>query len=932
MGMARQIARFAGCVVIAAVLSAPVALQAQEKPGAGAAVTEQGQAGFEARIQAAYGKMSTEGQFEAGYAELRAVLAELAKTELFAFTVQKYTDAGRIFHQNGFGQEAEEIFAEGEQARAMQEDVRERADFYLAYAEFKVAARDFPRIVPLYTTAANLYATYYGRESREVMNANDLLAVALAGLGQFGTAAGLQQSNYDLAMKNLGPEDALTWRFANNLADTFRALGAPGRALELDLMLLQKRTERYGRNHFNVLVTANNMAQDYLGLGDHAGAMRSFELNRQIAAALREQDPGWEVQAQTWLLYTQLSFGKAAFDAKSIAEMDSVITNPGYPALLAHHAARLLAGHFASIGDSQRSFRHLEQALEIANSQMSPFHPLAFATRRAIANARAATDPDAAAAEYAKLDTEMLRWLSEQVMFSGSRVVGEATRALADDMLHGYALLAEKNPSVVTAFADAARRWPSLNHASRENVYKLMRLIDRDDRQTMEMLRQILRISRSMQEIYASGAESDLGNTLLDESQAFEKTLNERLAERYADRINQASLEKPLPMAREVLGDGEALVAYFTTRKWKPDRQAAEPFEDVRLYAIVSRKDAEPRLHYLGDPREIATGETPLQLASLRSTRTERGAMPIGEMEETFAGLDDRLIAPLAADLAGASTLFVIPDGQLFAVPFSLLTDDKGRLLEERFTVRLLTSPEALYDVGAQQTLNPAGSAVLAGGLDYAKDGEVGAAPLPATLKEIDAVGALLGRDGYVAERLTGGQATETVLRTGMEKATIAHLATHGSYRSARNGGAANVDTLWQSEVILSASGDRHSMARNENDGRLYAFELMTWDLSKLDLLVLSACETGRGEETFVGGLRGLPTAISISGARRSLLTLWPVADEGTANFMVRYYEHLVGGMSYAEALRQTRRDAIAGGIEGAKSPQVWAAFVMFEN
>jgi len=121
-------------------------------------------------------------------------------------------------------------------------------------------------------------------------------------------------------------------------------------------------------------------------------------------------------------------------------------------------------------------------------------------------------------------------------------------------------------------------------------------------------------------------------------------------------------------------------------------------------------------------------------------------------------------------------------------------------------------------------------------------------------------------------------------------------------------------------------------MTRDETDGRLYAFEIMTWDLSKLDLLVLSACETGRGEETFVGGLRGLPTAINIAGAKRSLLTLWPVNDTGTAMFMERYYEHLVTGMTYAAALKQTRRDAIEGRIKGAESLLVWAAFVMFEN
>jgi CHAT domain-containing protein len=165
-----------------------------------------------------------------------------------------------------------------------------------------------------------------------------------------------------------------------------------------------------------------------------------------------------------------------------------------------------------------------------------------------------------------------------------------------------------------------------------------------------------------------------------------------------------------------------------------------------------------------------------------------------------------------------------------------------------------------------------------------------------------------------------------------MEAATVAHLATHGAYRDQSKDGANPVDALWQSDVVLSQSGDRQSMTRDDDDGRLYGMEIINWDLAGLDLLVLSACETARGQETFVGGLRGLPTAINIAGAKRSLLTLWPVDDAGTAEFMVVFYGYLSSGKTYPEALRQARRDARAGKIAGAQDPRVWAAFVMFEN
>ncbi|NEW96599.1 CHAT domain-containing protein [Rhodopseudomonas sp. BR0G17] len=70
-----------------------------------------------------------------------------------------------------------------------------------------------------------------------------------------------------------------------------------------------------------------------------------------------------------------------------------------------------------------------------------------------------------------------------------------------------------------------------------------------------------------------------------------------------------------------------------------------------------------------------------------------------------------------------------------------------------------------------------------------------------------------------------------------------------------------------------------------------------------------------------------------MAGARRSLLTLWEVSDEGTANFMARLYQVLADdNLDYAAALRKARIEAIHGKIKAAEDPSVWAAFVLFEN
>ena len=88
-----------------------------------------------------------------------------------------------------------------------------------------------------------------------------------------------------------------------------------------------------------------------------------------------------------------------------------------------------------------------------------------------------------------------------------------------------------------------------------------------------------------------------------------------------------------------------------------------------------------------------------------------------------------------------------------------------------------------------------------------------------AHLKEVHEIAGILRDDAFKIDVLTGSDVSEAALREDMEGATIAHLATHGAYASAKTGGAAGIDALWQSDVILSKSGDRRGMKRDESDG-----------------------------------------------------------------------------------------------------------------
>ncbi|WP_161634482.1 CHAT domain-containing protein [Mesorhizobium loti] len=914
------------------VMALPVPPAGAQAPGQASQLGADSEEVLQARIDAAYKLMMDAGRFDEGYAQLRATLLDAARSDLYEFTVESYSSAGATFLNNQILDNAEEIFAEGLKTRAMQQDVEKRGDFYLNYAMLKQAEKDNRGFVSMAVTAIDLYTHYHGKESRQVVLATDVLATGLAATGSIASAVNLEQGNLQTAERVLGKDDPLTWSLQNDLADVLRQMGTPTGALQYDLAAIKNRSGHYGPNHFDVLVSANHVAQDYLDLGNYNEALRYFEQDRNIAIALALQGNLVE-QADAWMLYTKVVGGVQPLDEQTIAYLQPLTVDESYPDILAIRIAQLLAMHFATIGDATSSKRQLDQAYQIAGSNFGLAHPLTFEVRQAMANLKAKSDPAAAAADFAALDNDMRQWNSTQVSTSGNRVVAEASRALADDMLYDYARFSQNNAAAVPAFAEAVRRWPTLEDGKRDTLRKLLRMIDANDVETRHLIKTSMRLSFALQEVTSSGDDIEqTGTALTEQLRAMDGRLNRMLSGRYS--FDKSAMDKPLPSADMLLKPNEALIDYFITRKWRADRESDDPLEDERLYAIVTRKDQEPRLHDLGDPRRLIPAAHETRMANLRSTRSaqERGAVTLIDLNATFSGLYAGLIAPLESSLGGADTLFVVPDGKLFSVPFSLLRDGKGATLDDRFVVRMLTRPESLLNAGVDQSFPKTGKALLAGGLDYARGSEKGAEPLPGTAKEVDAIASILRGDDYSVEMLTGKAASEHTLRKDMEQATIAHLATHGAYRDEKEGGVGAVNALWQSQVVLSQSGDRQSMKRDDDDGRLYGMELMNWDLSGLDLLVLSACETARGQETFVGGLRGLPTAIDIAGAKRSLLTLWPVDDAGTAAFMVGFYRRLAAGQTYPEALRQTRREARDGKISGAQDPRVWAAFVMFEN
>ena len=138
------------------------------------------------------------------------------------------------------------------------------------------------------------------------------------------------------------------------------------------------------------------------------------------------------------------------------------------------------------------------------------------------------------------------------------------------------------------------------------------------------------------------------------------------------------------------------------------------------------------------------------------------------------------------------------------------------------------------------------------------------------------------------------------------------HFATHGIINEEHPG---------ISGIVLTPED---SLATE--DGILFADEIYNLEL-EADLVVLSACESGLGKIVKGEGLLGLTRGFIYSGAQNVVVSLWQVADQSTAEFMIQFYQYILNGQSYGMALWKTKLDFITDSRYAY--PLEWSPFIL---
>jgi CHAT domain-containing protein/Flp pilus assembly protein TadD len=274
--------------------------------------------------------------------------------------------------------------------------------------------------------------------------------------------------------------------------------------------------------------------------------------------------------------------------------------------------------------------------------------------------------------------------------------------------------------------------------------------------------------------------------------------------------------------------------------------------------------------------------------------------------------LHQLLISPIADLLPkdSSSRVIFIPQESLFLMPFAALQDAAGKYLVEKHTI--VTAPAIqVLDLTHQQRQRVEGKNILVVGNPTMP--QIGNPPqqlpsLPGAEGEAVAIAQL-----FNTKAITGSRATKAAVLPLMDRARIVHLATHGLF-----------DYYSDTELEgFNLPGAIALAPEGSNDGFLTATEILNLKL-KAELVVLSACDTGRGDITG-DGVIGLSRALITAGAPSILVSLWSVPDAPTASLMTEFYRQMQHKPDKAQALRQ----AMLTTMKQYPDPRDWAAFTL---
>jgi CHAT domain-containing protein len=295
---------------------------------------------------------------------------------------------------------------------------------------------------------------------------------------------------------------------------------------------------------------------------------------------------------------------------------------------------------------------------------------------------------------------------------------------------------------------------------------------------------------------------------------------------------------------------------------------------------------------------------------------------------------------PIQKEIGLSTTIYLSPDGVYNQLNLEAIPTPDGKYVIDNSNIVLVSNTKDLYlrKIKSKPGV-PSKTATMFGNPAFyaSASNSKRVAPLPGTEKEVSQLQTLLKEKGWQTTEYVETFASEDKVK-GMESPKIFHVATHGfttpsseqseSEALTENEAKLNENPLMKTGLLLKGAGDildKTNYNYNIESGILTAYEAMSLNLDKTDLVVLSACETGLGEIANGEGVYGLQRAFLVAGAKVLIMSMFKVDDEATQKLILNFYKKWLTTnnmrQSFVEAKKELRVEY--------PNPIYWGAFMM---
>lgn len=325
------------------------------------------------------------------------------------------------------------------------------------------------------------------------------------------------------------------------------------------------------------------------------------------------------------------------------------------------------------------------------------------------------------------------------------------------------------------------------------------------------------------------------------------------------------------------------------------------------------------------------------------------------EIEENKDNLADLIWKPILDALGYfPKNIYFAPSGLLYQIPIESHYLSDGRLMCDAFNMYRVSSTRWL---ALNNEFYSGNNAIIYGGLQYdmtvndlVEDGKKyqnlkrsvnineelidrkifsSLRFLPGTLTEVRNISETIKSANVKdlsAVVFTGQDGTESSFKSfGGKHVKIIHLATHGFFSSKEP------NPMIGSGLCFAGANNKYKripIPRDTDDGILTAQEISEIDLHGLDLVVLSACQSGLGNIT-ADGVQGLQRGFKKAGCKSIIMSLWSVDDNATQLLMSIFYKEYLSGKSMLQALETAKRELRCQ--TKYKQMKYWAAFILLD-